>query len=86
MRVLEDEGFCTCCGNYAEYSYGDEDFSLVTKDLKNYNNYKNLYVYKCPKCGFISTDITSIDGVISGEVRNSLEYKNALNYSYLQGK
>lgn len=85
MKILEDEGFCTCCGNYATYSYGDENFSLITKDLANYNKYKDIYVYKCANCGFISTDITGIEGVLYSDVINSLEYKNVLNYAYLDG-
>lgn len=85
MRIVEDEGFCTCCGNLAEYKFGDENYSLVTKDLSNYKNYKDIYVYKCPNCGFISTDITGVEGVLFGDIRNSLEYKNALNYKYLEG-
>ncbi len=85
MKILEDEGFCTCCGNYATYSFGDENFSLITKDLANYNKYKDIYVYKCPNCGFISTDITGIEGVLYSDVKKSLEYKNVLNYAYLDG-
>ncbi len=85
MNILEDEGFCTCCGNFATYSYGDENYSLITKDLSNYNKYKDIYVYRCPNCGFISTDITGIEGVLYGEVLNSLEFKNTLKYKYLEG-
>lgn len=85
MKIIQDEGFCTCCGNYSEYNYGDENYSLLAKDLKSYNNYKDIYVYRCPKCGFISTDITGVEGVMYGVVRNSLEYKNAFNCEYLQG-
>lgn len=85
MKILKDVGFCTCCGNYSEYTYGDENYSLVEKDLKNYKNYKDVYVYKCPNCGFISTDIGGVEGVMFGEIRNSLEYKNAIFCEYLQG-
>ena len=85
MKILEDQGFCTCCGNFANYSYGDENFSVVTKDLASYKKYKDIFVYKCPKCGFISTDITGVEGVMFGNIVNSLEYKNALNYAYLEG-
>ena len=85
MKIVEDQGFCTCCGNFANYKYGDENYSIVTKDLNNYNKYKDLYVYQCPNCGFISTDITGVEGVMCGEVINSLEYKNALSYKYLDG-
>lgn len=85
MKILQDEGFCTCCGNYSEYNYGDENYSMVTKDLNNYNKYKDVYVYKCPNCNFISTDITGVEGVIFGQVRNSLEYRNALSYADYHG-
>lgn len=85
MKILQDEGICTCCGAYSEYNFGDENYSLVTKDLDNYNNYKNVYVYQCPSCGFVSTDISGIDGVMSANVKNSLEFKEAINYSYLKG-
>ena len=36
MKIIQDEGFCTCGVNYSEYNYGDENYSLVAKDLKNY--------------------------------------------------
>lgn len=85
MKILQDEGFCTCCGFYGEYNYGDENFSTVTKDLTSYKNYKDVYVYKCPNCNFISTDVTGVEGVMFGEVRNSLEYRNALSYADLNG-
>lgn len=85
MKILQDEGLCSCCGAYAEYMYGDEDYSLVNKDLTSYNNYKNIYVYQCPNCGFISTDITGVEGVMCGDVKGNLEFKEALNYSYLNG-
>lgn len=85
MKILENAGICTCCGNFAEYQYGDENFSLMEKNLENYQNYKDVYVYQCPKCGFISTDITGLEGVVFGNVKNSLEFQNALSYSYLKG-
>ena len=85
MKIKQDEGFCTCCGNFSEYNYGDEDHSFVTKDLNNYNKYKDLYVYECPNCGFVSTDITGVEGVMFGEVRHNLEFRNSLNYTYLNG-
>jgi len=85
MKIKHDEGFCTCCGNFSEYNDGDEEHSFVTKDLNNYNKYKDIYVYQCPNCGFISTDITGVEGVMFGEVRHSLEFKDAINYKYLKG-
>lgn len=85
MKIKQDEGICTCCGTYSEYMYGDEDYSIVNKDLTNYNNYKNIYVYQCPNCGFISTDITGVEGVMCGDIKRTLEYKEALNYTYLNG-
>lgn len=85
MKILQDEGICTCCGAYSEYYYGDENYSFVNKDLENYKKYKDIYVYQCPACGFISTDITGVEGVMCGDIKNSLEYKEALNYTYLNG-
>lgn len=85
MKIKLDEGICTSCGAYAEYMYGDDDYSFVNKDLTNYKKYKDIYVYQCPNCGFISTDITGVEGVMCGDIKNSLEYKEALNYTYLNG-
>lgn len=86
MKIIEETGICTCCGSFVEYRYGDENFSLINKDLENYKKYKDFYVFRCPKCGFISNDISGVEGVLFGDIINrSLEFKNALSYKYLKG-
>ena len=83
MKIVEDEGFCTACGRFAEYKYGQDNFSIVKKNLINYKKYKDIYVYKCRTCGFISTDITAEEGVLCGNVKDSYEYGKLLDYAYL---
>lgn len=85
MKIMDDEGFCTCCGAYGEYKYGDDDYSLLNKNLSNYKKYKDVFVYECPNCGFISTDITNEEGVLYGDERNTYEFKQLYNYAYLDG-
>ena len=83
MKIIEDEGFCTACGRYAEYKYGQDNFSLIKKDLNNYKKYKDLFVFRCRTCGFISTDITAEEGVLCGHIKDSFEYSQILEYAYL---
>jgi len=85
MKVLQDQGFCTCCGNYAEYKFGQENYSMIDKNLENYKKYKDIYVFKCSKCGFASTDITCVEGVLSGEILKTYEFKQLLECSFLNG-
>lgn len=85
MRIVEDEGFCTCCGRYQELKYGEDNHSLVKKDLENYKKYKDLFVYECSNCGFISTNITGEEGVLYGDVKDGYEYKSLYEYAYLKG-
>jgi len=85
MKIIEDEGFCTCCGKYTEYSAGQENFSFIKKDLKNYKNYKDIYVHECINCGFVSTDITAEEGVLYGDIKNTYEFKQLRSYAYLNG-
>lgn len=85
MRIVEDEGFCTSCGRYAEIKIGQENFSLLKKDLDNYKKYKDIYVFRCRTCGFISTDISGEEGVLCGGIQNGYEFNQILNYAYLQG-
>ena len=85
MKIVEDEGFCTSCAIFGEYRRGEEDYSLIKKDLNNYKKYKEIYVYKCPNCGFISTDISGEEGILCSDIVNSYEYKQFLDYSYLNG-
>ncbi|MBO7527684.1 MAG: hypothetical protein J6T74_07320 [Clostridia bacterium] len=85
MKIIEDEGFCTSCGIFGEYRRGEEDYSLLSKDLDNYKKYKDVYVYKCPNCGFISSDISCEEGVLCSDVKDSYEYKQLLDYAYLKG-
>ena len=85
MKIIEDEGFCTSCGIFVEYRRGEEDYSLLSKDLDNYKKYKDVYVYKCPNCGFISSDISCEEGVLCSDVKDSYEYKQLLDYAYLKG-
>lgn len=83
MKVIEDQGFCTCCGYYGSYKFGQENFSFIVKNLNNYEKYKNIFVYACKNCGFISTDIAGTEGVLYGEIKDSYEFKELLNFTYL---
>ena len=85
MKIIEDEGFCTSCGRHLDFNYGEENFSLITKDFKNYNNYKDIYVYSCPNCNFVSTNISSEEGVLYSGVKDTEEYVSVIEYSYLNG-
>ncbi len=86
MRIIEDEVFCSACGEMVEARLGEENFSLIKKDLANYKKYKDIYVYSCPNCDFVSCDISSEEGVLySGFKDKNAEYKNLYNYSYLNG-
>jgi len=85
MDIIKDIGTCTCCNNYCEYIYGKENFNNIEKTLDNYNNYKDIYVYKCPKCGFVSTDITGKEGVLASSLISTKQYNDYLNNSYLNG-
>lgn len=85
MKIIEDEGFCTCCGRHTEYRAGEENFSLIKKNLESYKNYKDIFVDECPSCGFISTDITNEEGVLYGGVKDTYEFKQLFSYAYLNG-
>ena len=83
MKVLEDEGLCTSCGKYLHYRYGEENFSTIKKDLSNYNKYKDLFLFECPYCGHISTNIAGEEGILFDELRQSYEYSDIMGYAYL---
>lgn len=85
MIVKSKIGTCSCCGNNSELRYGEDNFDLSKHDLKNYLAYKDVYVYKCPKCGFISTDITSSDNLLYNRVKNLQEFADIEDYAYLEG-
>lgn len=85
MKIINDEGFCTCCGTYGELKYGQENFSIIKKDLANYKKYKDVFVYECKNCGFISVNIGGEEGVLYGDVKDTYEYKQIYNYAYLNG-
>ena len=83
MKIIEDQGFCTCCGTLADFKFGQENFSVILKNVDNYKKYKNLFVYKCKNCGFVSTDITGTEGVLYGEIKDSYEFKQLDQSVYL---
>ena len=83
MRIVEDQGFCTCCGRFADFKYGEENYSLIKKNLDNYKKYKDIFVFQCRTCGFVSTNLTAEEGVLYGDVKDSYEFKQLINYSYL---
>lgn len=85
MKIKEDTGFCTCCGTYQDLEYGEENFSLLKKDLANYNNYKNIFIYRCPNCNFINVNITDELGILYHDIVNDKKYIDILNYSCLEG-
>lgn len=83
MKVKEDQGFCTCCGTLTNYKYGQENFSIILKNLENYKKYKNIFAYKCKNCGFVSTDISGTEGVLYGDIKNTYEFKQLDSNAYL---
>lgn len=85
MIVKNKIGTCSCCGTYSELNFGEENFDKTKLDLANYLAYKDIYVYRCPKCGFISTDITGKDNLLFNRVKNLQEFSDILNYAYLEG-
>ncbi len=85
MKVIEEEGFCTCCHKYLYFKYGEENFSFLKKDLDNYVKYKDIFVYECKNCGFASTNVSAEEGVLYDHVKDSYEYKQLKNYAYLNG-
>jgi len=85
MNILNDIGFCSCCNNYCEYRFGEENFKDNETSLENYLNFKDVYVYRCPKCNFVSTNITEKENVSIKDIVESEEYNNLLNNEYLKG-
>lgn len=85
MKVLDKVGECSCCGKTCSYYQSVEDYSSLDKDLVSYRKFKDVYVYACPNCGFVSTDISGFDGAVFGNIKDSYEYKQIINYAYLNG-
>ena len=85
MKIIEDTGFCTCCGTYQDFEYGEDNFSILKKDLDNYNKYKNIFVYRCPNCNFVNVNITDELGVLFHNIVKEKEYNDLLNYACLEG-
>lgn len=85
MKVIEDEGFCTACGNYLEFKYGEDSFSYLKKDLSNYEKYKDMFLFECPICGFISDNIASEEGILYENVAKTYEFKQLYSYAHLNG-
>lgn len=85
MRIVEDEGFCTACGAYVALNRGEENYNIAKKDLANYKRYKEVYINACPMCGFASTDITSEEGVLYGNIKDTKEYKQLFDCADLNG-
>ncbi len=85
MKVIEDEGFCTACGNYLEYKYGEDNFSYIKKDLSSYQKYKDIFLFECPVCSFISDNISSEEGILHANVAKTYEFKKLYSYAHLNG-
>ena len=53
--------------------------------LESYLNYKDIFVYTCPKCGMISSDLAANnDHLLYNKVKDSEEFRDVLDYSYLE--
>ena len=85
MEIGKKTAHCSCCNNNCEMNYGIENYDMSKLDKENYSNYKDIYVYKCPKCGFISTDISGDDVKLYNLYKGTTEFQNALRYRYLKG-
>ena len=85
MEVKRKIDYCGNCKTYSEHLYGEENYSDEL-NLDNYRRYKDLYVYKCSKCGNISVDISNPDDAeIYASLKDSEEFDDILNYTYLDG-
>lgn len=85
MIVKHKIGTCSNCGTNSELNFGMEEFDQTKHDLKNYLAYKDIYVYKCPKCGFISSDITGGDYRLFQKAKELQDFYDILSYDYLEG-
>lgn len=85
MIINKKTDTCSCCGNYCEENFGIDNYDLKQLDLDNYFKYKDIYVYKCPKCGMISTDISKEDKTLYENVKNTDKFKSIMDYEYLEG-
>lgn len=85
MKIKEDTGFCTCCGTYQDLEYGEENHSFLKKDLTNFNNYKKIFVFRCPNCNFVNVNITDELGILYHDIVKDKDYIDDLNYSCLEG-
>lgn len=86
MEVKKKIAPCSCCGRNCELNYGVENFEINELNLKNYLAYKDIYAFKCSKCGLISTDISAAgEHNLFESVKNTDEFNDAMNYTYLEG-
>ena len=86
MKVSKKTDYCSSCGTYSEQNMGLETFNPSIFDLENYLEYKDFYVYKCPKCGHISYDLSKReDSLLFEKYKEDEDYKNIFNYEYLNG-
>lgn len=84
MIIKEKIGVCTGCGQKLAFKFGQEDFAPNVLNLDNFKKYKDIYVYECPFCGLISTDISQ-GGADFSAVMSTPEYQAAYEYAYLKG-
>lgn len=86
MEVKHIIDFCISCGKYCEQNIGVENYDLSVLDLKNYSNYKDLYVYECPTCGLVSFNLSrQQDADKFLKIKDTEVYQDIMDYSYLEG-
>jgi hypothetical protein len=85
MEIKNKIGHCSYCGHNCEFNYGVESYNQAILNLESYTNYKDVYVYRCRKCGLISTNLSGLDNIWYEKVKDSHEFNDALEYAYLNG-
>ena len=85
MLINKKTDYCSYCGTYCEHNYGEENYNAKQLDLDNYFKYKDIYVYKCPKCEMVSTDLATEDKKLFDAIINTDRYSNVVTYEYLEG-
>ena len=85
MEVKNKFDYCGNCRTYCEYLFGEENY-FSELNLENYRKYKDLYVYKCPKCGNISVDLSNeTDAEVYSTLKDDEKFNEILDYDYLDG-
>lgn len=85
MLINKKTDTCACCGTYCEHNFGEENYKEKELDLDNYFKYKDIYVYKCPTCEMVSTNLSAEDKNLFEAIKNTDRYRSVVTYDYLEG-